>query len=120
MLEEQATTLQLLHGDDLTQYPEEVRAYLLRKATLQKSRKRARESDDNKEEEDSDSASVQYSREASSTPSKHQKSIRRPKVVEPDLYYGKSQRELDEFVRVCKRTFDHDPHAFPSQRDRIT
>ena len=28
LLEEQAVTLQLLHGDDFTQYPEEVRAYL--------------------------------------------------------------------------------------------
>ena len=126
LLDEQAAIYERMHSDDLDRYPEEVRIHVSRRAAPQGRSKRPREPDsdeDDVEEEESSSSnptSVLQSRETSSAPSQRKRTTRRPKVVEPDPYYRKSQRELDEFVQVCERAFDHDLQAFPKRRDKIT
>ena len=116
LLDEEVELYQQLHGDDLDKYPAHVREYATRQAAQGRRSKRPRDPDDDDDEGRNDSfrerTSAPSSLDTSSESDIPWKATWRPKVVEPDLYYGKSQCELDEFICVCEWAFDHNLLAF--------
>jgi hypothetical protein len=103
--------LQRRHGNNLDSCLADIRTYMENHARQRRRSKcpRSPSKDDSEEDDPTPRHSMQASHLIAPIPRVSQ----RPKVVEPEPYHGKSMKELQEFTRVYKRAFDHDPLAYP-------
>jgi hypothetical protein len=120
---------QEMHGDDLSQYPEDVRAFAERRARVQAEQVRKRrhrgssEEASNPGEDQLDRPPTQQSSATIVVPAEAPAPLpiyrTAGRFKEPKVYKGKSVRELNDFLASVRATFRYQPQMFLTEYSKV-